>query len=77
MADGLVMNTLQRLNLQQEVQEGRKVSAGCHSSLPEGNVEMAGSKIWQCYEQRLAEFSPFLGVTFQTMGEMMLRNEKR
>ncbi len=37
---------------------------------------MAGSKIWQSYGKRLAESSPFLGMAFQAMGEMMLRNEK-
>jgi hypothetical protein len=38
--------------------------------------QMAGSKIWQSYGNRLATSSPFLGMAFQAMGEMMLRNEK-
>jgi hypothetical protein len=39
--------------------------------------QMAGSKIWQGYEKRLVTSSTFLGMAFQAMGEMMLKNEKR
>jgi hypothetical protein len=38
--------------------------------------QMAGSKIWQSYVKRLVASSPFLGMAFQAMGEMMLTNEK-
>jgi hypothetical protein len=38
--------------------------------------QMAGSKIWQSYGKRLVASCPFLGMAFQAMGEMMLRNEK-
>jgi hypothetical protein len=38
--------------------------------------QMAGSKIWQSSGKRLVASSPFLGMAFQAMGEMMLRNEK-
>jgi hypothetical protein len=37
---------------------------------------MAGSKVWQSYRKRLVASSLFLGLAFQAMGEMMLRNEK-
>jgi hypothetical protein len=38
--------------------------------------QMAGSRIWQSYGKRLGASSPLLGMAFQAMGEMMLRNEK-
>jgi hypothetical protein len=37
---------------------------------------MAGRKIWQSYGKRLLASSPFLRMTFQAMGEMMVRNQK-
>jgi hypothetical protein len=37
---------------------------------------MAGSKIGQSYKKRLVTSSPFLEITFQELGEMMLQNEK-
>jgi hypothetical protein len=36
---------------------------------------MGGSKLWQRYEKRLMTSSLFLGMAFQALGEMMLRNE--
>ena len=84
-AEGLVLNTLQRLNIQQNAPEGQKtflaklmdksLQGALAPSLKE-MFQMAGSKIWQSYGKRLAESSPFLGMAFQAMGEMMLRNEK-
>jgi hypothetical protein len=37
---------------------------------------VVGSKIWQSYGKRLVASSPFLGMAFQAMGGMMLRNKK-
>jgi hypothetical protein len=84
-AEGLVLNTLQRLNMQQGAPEGQKtfllklldktLQRAMAPSLKE-MFQMAGSKIWQSYGKRLVASSPFLGMAFQAMGEMMLRNEK-
>jgi hypothetical protein len=38
--------------------------------------QLAGSETWQSYGTRLVASSPFLGMAFQAMGEMMLRNKK-
>ncbi len=59
-AEGLVLNTLQRLNMQQDAPEGQKKistkafeqdSAGCYGSQPEGNVSDGWkqdlAKLWQ------------------------------
>jgi hypothetical protein len=83
--EGLVLNTLQRLNMQQNALEGQKtfifklldgsLQRAMAPSLKE-MFQMAGSKIWQSYGKRLEASSPFLGMAVQAMGEMMLRNEK-
>ncbi len=69
-AEGLVLNMLQRLNMQQNALEGQKtfifkllgrsLQYATAPSLKE-MFQMAGSKIWQSYGKRLVASSPFLG----------------
>jgi hypothetical protein len=83
-AEGLVLNTLQRLNMQQDAPDGlktfllkileRTLQRAMAPSLKE-MFQMAGSQICQSYG-RLVASSPFLEMTFQSMGEMVCRNEK-
>jgi hypothetical protein len=77
-AEGLVLNTLQRLNMKQSAPEGQKtfISKLMDKSLQRAMApslkemfQMAGSKIWQSYEKRLVASSPFLGMAFQAMGK--------
>ncbi len=80
-----MLNTLQRLNMQQDAPEEQKtfllklldktLQLAMAPSLKE-MFQMAGSKIWQRSGKRLVASSPSLGMTFQAMGEMMLRNKK-
>ncbi len=74
---------LQRLNMQQNALEGQKkfifklmeksLQHAMAPSLKE-MFQMAGSRIWQSYKRRLVASSPFLGMAFQLIGKMMLRN---
>ncbi len=76
-----MLNTLQRLNMQQYAPEGQKtfllkllnrtLQGAMAPSLKE-MFQMAGSKIWQSYGRRLVASSPFLGMAFQAMGEKKL-----
>ncbi len=73
-AEGLVLNTLQRLEMQQDAPEGQKtfllklldrsLQGAMAPSLKE-MFQMAGSKIWQSYGNKLTTSSPFLGMAFQ------------
>jgi hypothetical protein len=48
---------------------------GAMAPSPKEMSQMAGSKLWQSYGKRLMTSSLFLGMAFQALGEMMLRNE--
>ncbi len=80
-----MLNSLQRLNNATGCSGGAKtfliklldrtLQHAMAPSLKE-MFQMAGSKIWQSFRKRLVASSPFLGMAFQAMEEMMLRNEK-
>ncbi len=77
-AEGLVLNALQMLSMQQNALGGQKIFIFklLGRSLQRARApnlkemfQMAGSKIWQSYGKRLVASSQFLGIAFQAMGK--------